>query len=120
MRLFILVLLFSICVSGLAQKLQVTGAVTEHQTNPVGIDIITPRFSWKLVSQQRDVLQASYDLRVGDDPAISKGKKVLWQTGKVQSDQSLLIPYAGPSLQSKQRYYWQVRVSANKGNTSAW
>ena len=120
MRLFILALFLSICVPALAQKLQVADAVTEHQKNPIGIEGTSPRFSWKLVSQQRDVLQTSYELRVGDDPSISKGNKVLWQTGKVQSDQSVLVPYAGQPLQAKKRYYWQVRVSDNKSNTSAW
>ncbi len=105
----------------LAQKLQVNDLMCEYQNNPVGIDITTPRFSWKLTSTQQGVIQTSYSIRVGSDSkSITKGKNILWQSGEVKSNQSILIPYSGPTLISRQRYYWQVKVSDNKGNSSAW
>ncbi len=122
MRIFI-ALLFSLTTFSnlLAQKLQVNDLTCEYQNNPVGIDVKIPRFSWKLLSTQQGVKQTSYSIRVGlDSKAIIKGQNILWQSGEVQSDQSVLVPYSGPAVASRQRYYWQVKVKDNTGNSSAW
>lgn len=104
-----------------AQKLQVKELTCEYQDNPVGIDIRIPRLSWKLVTTQRAVKQKSYELRVGLDPnTLAKGQNILWHSGVVASEQSVYVPYSGPELSSRQRYYWQVRVSDNKNTLSAW
>ncbi|MBL0740300.1 glycoside hydrolase family 78 protein [Chryseolinea lacunae] len=126
MRIFVFLfcLLAATATSLLAQpapKLSVGEPTCEYQNNPLGIDVKVPRLSWKLVSEQRGVTQKSYELRVGfDDKALAKGANILWQSGVVPSDQSVLVNYGGPALTSRQRYYWQVRVVDNKGNTSAW
>ena len=120
---FPLLLIFFIigATTSFAQKLQVNELTCEYQDNPVGIDIKIPHFSWKLVSSQRGIKQKSYELRVGSDPnALLKGQGVLWQTGVVSSDQSVHVAYAGPELNSRQRYYWQVRVSDNTNASSGW
>jgi alpha-L-rhamnosidase len=98
-------------------KLLVTDLTCEYQNNPLGLDVATPRFSWKLSNTQRDVLQASYELKVATDP---QAQKAIWQSSKTASGRSILIPYGGIDLKGKQRYYWQVRVTDNKGNTSPW
>ncbi len=122
MRIFIALLFFLTSISNLlAQKLQVSDLTCEYQNNPVGIDVKIPRFTWKLISTQQGVKQASYSIRVGlDSNTIIKGQNILWQSGDVQSDQSVLVPYSGPSVTSRQRYYWQVKVKDNTGNSSAW
>ena len=122
MRIFIALLFFFSSISCLlAQKLQVTDLTCEYQNNPVGIDVTLPRFSWKLVSTQQGIMQAKYSIRIGlDSKALLKGQNIHWQSNEVLSDQSVLVPYAGPALTSRQRYYWQVKVSDNKGNSSAW
>ncbi|MEO7991101.1 MAG: glycoside hydrolase family 78 protein [Chryseolinea sp.] len=122
MRIFI-TLLFSLTsiTNLLAQKLQVSDLTCEYQNNPVGIDVKIPRFSWKLISTQQGVKQTSYSIRIGlDSKAIIKGQNILWQSADVQSDQSVLVPYSGPAVTSRQRYYWQVKVKDNTGNSSAW
>jgi alpha-L-rhamnosidase len=100
-----------------SQSLRVDGLLCEYQTNPLGIDVTIPRLTWRLISAGRNTLQTSYELRVSTDTA---DLKPLWQSGKVSSDQSVNVPYRGPTLQSKQRYYWQVRLWDNKGNASPW
>jgi alpha-L-rhamnosidase len=120
MRLLLVSFIALLSFQSLSQKLQVTALTTEHQNNPIGIDVRTPRFSWKIVSQQNDVMQTSYEIRVGEETSKIDVKKNIWQSGKVQSDQSVLVPYAGPVLKSKKRYFWQVRTTDNKGNTSLW
>ncbi len=114
-----LLLLFAAMPTLMAMaQVQVQNLTTENLINPIGLDITQPRFSWQLVSTKRNVMQTAYELKVATNPAI-KGKDT-WTTGKINSDQSVLIPYAGTPLKSGTRYYWQVRVWDNQGNASAW
>jgi alpha-L-rhamnosidase len=93
----------------------------ENRSNPVGLDIAQPRFSWQLTSAKRGVLQTAYELRVAKDAAsVKAGRNLVWTSGKVASDQSVYVPYAGSSLASDQKYYWQVRAWDNSGQPSAW
>ncbi|HSN07517.1 MAG TPA: family 78 glycoside hydrolase catalytic domain, partial [Hanamia sp.] len=69
----------------------------------------------------RDVMQTAYELIVsGNSSLLKKGRSLLWNSGKVSSDQSVHINYSGPSLQSDKKYYWQVRVWDNNGKISEW
>lgn len=107
------------CTAGFSQKLSVYDFTCNYKVNPVGTDA-TPRFSWKLRSSQQNVWQTAYEIRVsGDSVALSSGRKLIWDTGKVSSDQSIHVPYGSDQV-SGRRYYWQVRVWDNHGNVSAW
>lgn len=86
----------------------------ENLVNPLGLDMKQPRLSWQLASNHRNVMQTAYEIKV------MKEKTTVWTTGKVNSDQSTFVPYAGAPLESSQRYTWQVRLWDNLGNTSAW
>jgi alpha-L-rhamnosidase len=88
----------------------------ENRINPTGIDIRNPRFSWQMISDQRGLEQTAYEIRVG----YKSGKSEFWNSGKIMNAQSVFVPYAGNALQSGVPYYWQVRISDNKGKTSAW
>ena len=93
----------------------------EYKTNPIGIDELQPRFSWQLPSKERNYKQTAYQIRVAANlKALQSGKKLIWDSGKVESDQSTHIVYKGPAPQSKTRYYWQVKYWDNKGNSSNW
>ena len=95
-------------------QVNVQNLLTENRTNPIGIDIQQPRFSWQLLIDRRNVLQTAYEIKV------SSGKNLAWTSGKVSSDQSVQIPYGGDPLKSGMKYSWQVRVWDNKGKVSAW
>lgn len=122
MRAYIFLLFTLSAIPLIAQKkIRVTDLTCEHKVNPLGIDTRVPRFSWKIESSLRGVKQQSYELRVGEDPArLIKGEGVLWTSGVVQSDQSLLVTYDGPAVVSRKKYYWQVRVGDTNGNTTGW
>ncbi len=102
-----------------SQDLSAYDLTCEHKKNPVGIDILQPRFSWKIKSTGNSIMQTAYSLRVSADPKFS-ASKTIWQSDKVASDESVLVSYKGPELKASQRYYWQVRVWDNKGRASKW
>src|SRR5689334_3991949 len=82
----------------------------EYQENPVGIDVCKPRFSWKLISQEENVLQTAYQIIVTEEG------KIVWETGKRESSDSVLISYEGLHLEASTLYEVTVEVWDNKGN----
>jgi alpha-L-rhamnosidase len=115
-------LLFSLLlISGslFAQNLIVKDLSVEHKTNPLGVDAVRPRLSWKLAGTGNSILQTAYSIRVATDPKFSSSALV-WQSGKIMSDESVLLSYGGPALKSAQRYFWQVKVWDNKKHESGW
>lgn len=91
----------------------------EYKINPVGIDESSPRLSWKLSAPEKNLLQSAYEIRVATHKNFGSGAMV-WTSGKVNSDASVLVPYQGNPLQPSTRYYWQVRVWGAKGQASEW
>ena len=116
-KLFTIALLISSFAAFGAKNTNVTDLVCEYHTNPIGIDILKPRLSWKITSTETNVMQSAYEIKVTDQTA--KGK-VLWNSGKISSDKSVNIEYGGPELKSMQRVYWQVRVWDNNGKATDW
>ncbi|WP_372933234.1 glycoside hydrolase family 78 protein [Mariniphaga sediminis] len=99
----------------------VEGLICEYHTNPVGIDVKNPRLSWKIFSEEENVLQAAYEIRVADSPSnLNKKSKLIWSSGKVMSDQSVNVEYEGPVPEPMQRVYWQVRVWDNQNKATKW
>jgi alpha-L-rhamnosidase len=92
---------------------------TEYRENPLGIDAKQPRFSWELVSDARGVVQSAYEIRLATSEA-ALDKRPLWATGRVSSNASIHRAYAGPPLESRRRYCWQVRVWDGTGQASPW
>jgi len=79
----------------------------------------TPEFSWILPSTERGILQTAYEIYVADDlKKLDAGN--CWHSGKVSSNNTFGIWYAGKPLQSFTRYFWKVRVWNQKGEESEW
>jgi len=94
----------------------------EYKENPVGIDVPKPRLSWKLSSDasERNVMQTACQLEVCMNDASFRKSKLVWQSGKVVSDQSVHVVYEGDDLVSGKRYFWRIRYWDNKGRASKW
>jgi len=83
----------------------------EYCSNPLGIDVPLPRLGWRLESDRRGARQTAYQVLAASAPSLlAVGKADLWDSGKVDSDASVQVEYAGPKLRSRQRMYWQVTV----------
>ncbi len=83
----------------------------EYKTNPLGLDEVQPRFSWKLQSDRNGVRQIAYRL------TVSNGE-VMWDTGRVESEQSILIEYMGALFEARTAYTWTVTVWDNHGESA--
>ncbi|MBO0789890.1 MAG: family 78 glycoside hydrolase catalytic domain [Ktedonobacteraceae bacterium] len=93
----------------------------EYLVNPLGIDSIHPRLSWMLQATQRAQSQLAYQILVASsEAALAVDRGDLWDSGKVDSAQSVHIVYAGAALTSGQRCWWKVRVWDQHGVPSAY
>lgn len=102
-----------------AEAITVSDLLVEHGAEPLAVDAAALRFSWKLSSADRGVVQASYRLRLA--PTVGElDTSPLWDSGTVTSGESLLVEYAGPTLAPQARYYWQVRSISANGADSGW
>jgi len=109
-----------VCLFLFAQ-VHVTNLLCENLSNPLGIDVSQPGFSWQLKSSKRNVMQTAYEIRVGSNASsLTKNKDIIWKTGKLPSDSSVHVSYKGAVLQSGTKYFWQVRIWDNSGSVSAW
>ena len=82
----------------------------EYLVNPIGLDVKTPRLNWKIKDQRRGVIQKAYKISVGTDSTkVAKGKGSYWSTGKVKSDDQMVV-YSGKQLQPFKKYYWTVSI----------
>ncbi len=87
------------CVSSLAGT-SIHDLRIQHSDRPLSIEDRHPMFSWRMESDKRGQRQTAYKITVVRE---SDGS-VLWDTGKVKSDQSVDIPYQGVSLQAEHGY----------------
>ncbi|NUM52282.1 MAG: family 78 glycoside hydrolase catalytic domain [Candidatus Hydrogenedentes bacterium] len=93
----------------------------EYRREPLGIDTVRPRLSWKLQSKRRGAAQTAHHVIVASDAKLlDEGTGDLWDSGKRDSDRSVLVPYEGKPLTSRQQYWWKVRVWDELGEASEW
>jgi alpha-L-rhamnosidase len=83
---------------------------TEYRTTPLGIDVAKPRLGWQLRSNRRGARQTAYRISAAASLAALAESKLLWDSGRIESDQSVHVPYDGPALTSGQRVTWKVSV----------
>ena len=114
MKKLILVTTMLLFLMSAQAQLKPSNLLTENKTNPIGLDIAAPRFSWALASAKRDQSQSAYEIKVMD------GQQIVWATQKVNSSQSVMVEYAGPALKSNTQYHWQLRVWDKEGIVSEW
>ena len=86
---------------------------TEYLTCPVGLDETAPRFSWELGSEARGILQKSYRITVTD------GREIVWDSGRVESSETLNVEYGGEPLKPCTRYTWTVEAEASQIQTAS-
>ncbi|RED64950.1 family 78 glycoside hydrolase catalytic domain [Cohnella lupini] len=97
--------------------LKIVGLRCEYKENPIGIDAKNPRISWRLESDKRSVNQSAYQVVVAEDREFGK---LLWDSGKVDSDQCVHVELAGLEAVSRKRYHYRVQCWDRDGESSGW
>ncbi|MBS9461867.1 family 78 glycoside hydrolase catalytic domain [Flagellimonas sp. 389] len=92
--------------------------VNEGFKNPIGFYSNEPSFSWKL--PQTTQSQSAYSIVAASSPDFLPDNPDLWESGKIESDQSLFVVYEGPKLDSRQKVYWQVKYWDSNDEPSKW
>jgi alpha-L-rhamnosidase len=91
----------------------------EYLENPLGIDKASPHLSWQSDNVERDWRQSGYEILVASSAELLRaGNADIWDSGKSISADSVGIVYHGPTLESRRRYYWKVRVWDAGGQVS--
>ena len=96
----------------------------EYRKNPLGIDALKPRLSWRLEAADpkvRGQRQGAYQIMVASsEERLSADRGDFWDTGRVESDKSVQVPYGGKPLASGTLVWWKVRVWDAAGKPSSW
>ena len=95
--------------------LTVLPVTVEHYREPVGIGDVRPRLSWVVSTEQQNWRQAAYELEI--EPEAGQ----VFSSGRVESAESVLVPWGAPELVSRDRRSVRVRVwGEGAAEPSAW
>ncbi len=101
--------------------LEATHLRCEYLTNPLGIEEAKPRLSWVPVSDVRGERQTAYQILVAStESLLTELHGDLWDSGAVQSDQTVHVEYQGVPLKPGMQCFWKVRVWGKERTPSAW
>jgi alpha-L-rhamnosidase len=101
--------------------IRVIACKTEYMNNPVGIDERKPRLFWQMEAEERAAVQTAYQILVaGSREKLNNNEGDLWDSGKVESGQSVHIVYEGRPVVSEGEYFWKVRVWDRLDRVSEW
>lgn len=98
---------------------KITHLICEYRSNPLGIDIQRPRLGWQMRTDRMGARQIAYQIRAASSlDRLNAGQPDVWDSGRVESDQSIHVVYGGSALRSRQRVYWNVTVWDETGAAS--
>lgn len=112
-------ILFSCSVT--KNKIEVVDLRCEYLENPLGIDIVTPRLSWKLNTEENNFKQKAYRILVASNQQkLSDNIGDIWDSEIVLSDKSNQVKFAGSELASRQKVFWKVGVWDQQNENPSW
>jgi len=104
----------------LKAAVKITDLKCENLTSPNAIDNTKPHFSWKIKSDL-PMHQQSYEIQVASDSSLMiDGTANLWNSGRIDTSLTVMVPYNGTALTARSLCYWRVRVWDEQGAASDW
>lgn len=98
-----------------------TGLLMDLMEQPFGISTEHPSMSWIVNDADANEVQTAYQILVADSQAkIDADQGNIWDSGKIESNESSNALYAGPALAASTTYYWKVRTWDKDGAVSPW
>jgi alpha-L-rhamnosidase len=121
MNLKIYIILFGILLlpfQKMAPVVSLQNTTCEMLVNPLGIDVVKPRFAWHIISAERNVMQTAYHILVASSKEkLEANEGDLWDSGKVNEETSIHVKYDGEPLQSRMQAYWKVKIWTTAGES---
>ncbi len=119
--LLVLVLSLESGCTNHSKTINISDLRCENLNAPLGIGTTLPQLSWKISSSVNGARQTAYQIiAAGSKSVLTEKKADVWNSGKVISSQSVLVPYNGVKLDSRSICYWKVKVWDQDGKPSAW
>ncbi|MBQ3825177.1 MAG: hypothetical protein II811_03470, partial [Spirochaetaceae bacterium] len=100
----------SVNSKGKMLQTQIVNLTTNGLTEPLCIDSDTVFFGWQMDSAMVGAKQSAYEITVKDERGT-----IVWNSGRVESDESQFIAYKGSALEPKTQYFWNVAVTDGRG-----
>ncbi|SCF06023.1 alpha-L-rhamnosidase [Micromonospora coriariae] len=110
--------------------------VNDRHDEPLGIDDANPSLGWRITETKRAAAhpcrrpgaqlacpgdrQTAYQIRTATSARNLTGGRLTWDSGRVHSERQSGIRYAGRTLSSRERIFWQVRVWDADRKPSDW
>lgn len=93
----------------------------DYRVQPLDIDNSRPCLGWILHSDRRAERQTAYQILVATrQDRLIPGRADLWDSGRVNSSNSVATPYSGKALTGRTACYWKVRVWDAAGKAGPW
>jgi alpha-L-rhamnosidase len=120
--LFLILLAVSVILSCTKEvDLTVDSLTCNFRENPMAVDSPAPSLGWKIKSSERNFLQSAYQVVVTENPDEVEGDNgTIWDSGKIDSGQSINVQYEGSKLKPGKRYFWKVKIWDENGRESPW
>ena len=128
LKTIVIALITSMIVSGCTitgnSSLKFERMLVEYAENPINIDQAHPRFSWIITSQIgdqeseiRNQKQKAYRILVSSTlQNLKAGKPDLWDSGRIESGETIQHEYLPDNLTSDCSYFWKVLIWDGEGN----
>src|SRR6056297_1886599 len=120
-NLLIIISLTLISKTLIADTLKFERLTCNAQVNPIAIQSEQPLLSWIINAEGFNRSQTAFQVLVATQPEmLNETDADCWNSGKVESTQSIHIMYRGKQLQSKTKYWWKVKIWDEKRKASDW
>ena len=94
----------------------------DSMVDPLGVDSAPPTLSWKLQGDGTRALRqgARQILVAASVERLAADRGDAWDSGRVESNGQLNVPYGGRALRTAESVFWKVRVWDGDDRASAW
>lgn len=104
-----------------SQDFEVGNLKCENHTNPLGIEVLSPRFTWQFSTAKRGFIQSAYHILIADDSLqLLQNKATIWNSGKVCSSRSNMVSAGLLKLHAAKKYFWKIKAWDAQNQASAW
>ena len=95
-------------IAAVVHAVTISRVTVESLDAPLGISTLAPAFAWVIAAPgQRNVTQTAYEIVVS---STVTGAADIWDSGRVESGQSVAVLYDGPALAPAQAYFVAIRA----------